>query len=194
MKGMAVIGALLVLGAAPTWGASIGLFPDPQGSSCSMQVPTPPGLDTLYVSLSTVGLPEGIEWGLGVSFRIEGMPPGWFVRLLSGPPADHVVGDPLGADGVLLYFYGLHAGSRIQLYTFLIGPSPGGSSTVLQVSQSHFSACWGEVPACPYVSYERFEIFCECVEGGTLFVNTPGNCTVGVEPTTWSRVKVLYAR
>lgn len=177
-----------------SWGASIGLFSDPLGSSCNMQVQRPPGLDTLYVSLSTEGLPESIEYGLGVGFKIEGIPPGWFVRQLSGPATEYFLGDPLGTEGALLSFYGLHASSHIPLYTYLIGPSPGESSAVLHVAGTSYRACWGDPPPCPFVSYDELASACHCVHGGILYVNTPGDCTVGVEPSTWSRVKVLYER
>jgi hypothetical protein len=33
-----------------------------------------------------------------------------------------------------------------------------------------------------------------CVPGGTAAINDPSFCLVGVEPRTWSRVKMLYER
>lgn len=174
--------------------ASIGVYADPNCTDCSLEVPTPPGIDSLYVRLSTEGLPwYTTQDHISVRFKLE-VPDGWFVssRLTANP--EFVTGDPLGPEGVTLGFSGGHlAGNCIPLYTIVLGPIPSGTPGVVRVLPSNFSLAWcGGVLDCPYVYFEAFEIVCVCVDGGVLFVNTPGGCTIGVQPSTWTHVKRLF--
>lgn len=186
-------GLLGLVMAGPVHAASIGVYADPDCQRCQIDIPAPPAFDSLYVRLSTTDLPwYTTQWDISVRFRLE-IPEGWFtsVRLTADP--QYIQGDPLGPDGVALWFGGGHlAGDCIPLYTIGLAPIPFGAPGVVRVVPSTFTNSWCGPQDCPYVMYELLELYCHCVGAGALFVNTPGGCTLGVQASTWSSVKRLY--
>jgi hypothetical protein len=183
----------VLAGSAPARAASIGVFADPHCTDCDLDIPLPPGIDTLYVTLSTLGLP----WYAGqdqiaVHFKLD-IPVGWYVAATPASSANFVIGDPLGPDGVSLYYWGRHlAGDCIPLYRLAVVPAMPGLPGEVRVVSSGFQHPWCAKVSCPKVVYEVFEPWCECVQGGTAFINAAGSCTVAVQPGSWSQIKRLY--
>lgn len=187
--------ALALTFSHPARSASIGIFADHNCTECSLDIPLPPGIDTLYVRLSTDGLPGYTnQWELAVQFRVE-VPSGWYAAATLTANPGFVYGDPLSADGVHLSFWGGHlAGECLPLYAIAVVPAMPGAQGIVRILPAtlELPAWCSEPMQCPYAIYERFEIWCECIDGGAAFVNMDGDCSVGVQPATWTGVKSLY--
>jgi hypothetical protein len=183
----------MLAGSAPARAASIGVFADPQCTDCDLDIALPPGIDTLYVTLSTLGLP----WYMGqdqisVHFKLE-VPVGWYATATLTSNPGFVIGDPLGPDGVSLFFWGgFLAGECIPLYSLAVVPAMPGQPGEVRVAANDYQHPWCQVVSCPKVSYDVFEIHCQCVDGGSTFINATGACTVAVQPASWSQIKRLY--
>jgi hypothetical protein len=196
---------MLVLAPGAASAGSIGIYSEPDCSSCNLTIGAGVGFDTLYVRMSTTDMDYGIGWdGLTVAFRIEGLPAGWFLHQLEGPDASFILGNPFDPDGVVLGMSTccdegdlLDNIECFPLYTFVLGPATLGAPAQLHVSPPAGPYAdpgpWcSYLPECPYFRYYPFELYCECAVPGTLYVNTPGDCFVGIQPTTWSQVKRRY--
>lgn len=193
MKTLKPIAALLVLWAHPSWGASIGLFSTPDCSSCNLRVP-PGGVATLYIRALTDGIPSWTQMG-GATFRVTGLPAGW-VAISTPNPETNSIGDPFG-HGIWDAFIRIPSGSCVPLYTVVLAAPPGGPPTegVLQVTQHELADPRFPCPAFTLDCGAPCDIFDPfCVAGGTMLLNSSRDCRVGVEPTTWSRIKLFYER
>jgi hypothetical protein len=171
-------------------GASIGLFADPDYTSCNLDIPAPPGYSNLYVvaldCANIVGVCPGFT---GAAFRIEGLPTGWLTTVVPAAGV-HAVGSLFGSGGGL-FFDESQSSDRILLCTVVVFPASPGASAVLRVtvtappSRPDYPCPLAYVGDCPGPIFT-------CVEGGTLFVNSEVACTVATVPSTWTIMKRLF--
>ena len=180
-----------VMGAAPVSAVRIGLFADPAGTSCSVQVPINT-LGTLYVVAILDDPPaNGIA---AAEFRITGMPSGWFPSFnLSG--AVYSIRSPLQG-GTVLGFQSCRLGSNriVPLGTLSFFATSSVSNVILRVEAS--STPTNAAYPCPLVAL--CDVGNECVPGTPLPKNSKlcaeglqayingGSCTVDagdLEPT-----------
>jgi hypothetical protein len=158
-----------------------------------LQIP-PSGSGTFYVRLLTAGFDwEPPATFLGAEFKIEGLPVGWSAIVVPSPESAGTSGDPLGPIGADVALPNDVTGDCILLYSVTLIPPTSGASAELHVTQRTPSTLLEA--QCPFViGPDRCEFCWACVDGGILYVNIPGDCQIGVEPSTWSRVKTLYER
>ena len=194
MKSMKLIAALLVIWACQAWGASIGLFADPGCSSCNLDIPAPPGVGTLYISVVSASISPPACGVTGAEFRVAGLPTGWVAWSTPSPLASLALGDPFSPGGAYLALNSTQTSDCVLLYTVVLWPASAGEEAVLRVL-AHNPPSNPFLGTCPALSGGDCPTgWAACVAGGTLYVNSSTTCTVGVEPSTWSRVKVLYER
>jgi hypothetical protein len=180
-----LISLLLALaGAQAVWGASIGLFADPDCSSCNLTIP-PGETRTLYIKV----LAGSLTWQ-GAEFRITGLPEGWTAISTPNPAANLVLGDPFG-NRANIAFDEVFTGDCTLLYTTEITATSTEDNVVLQVAA-------GDPPSSHENDFPLLvpgDVPCYCVyraDPGVLFINSVTECTVAIQPSTWSRVKQLY--
>jgi hypothetical protein len=77
------------------------------------------------------------------------------------------------------------------LYTVTLTPPAPGAQATLHVTHkddpplgAQCPLLESDLPACMFCPF--------CVAGGTMFVNRDADCTVAVQPSTWSQVKTLF--
>jgi hypothetical protein len=192
MRHFGLLVTMLLLACAPAWGASIDLFSTSDFSSCNLATPT--GYGTFYVV--AVDADESICCGPGlayVAFSLRGLPTGWTTIVTPTPEANTVIGNPFGT-GAIVAFPTWQFGHYILLYTITIVPASYLASATLTVGATNQPLPWSNI-YCPYRGTNS-DCPCDpnaaCVDGGLLYINEPGECTVGVAPATWSQVKELY--
>lgn len=183
--------SILILGvslSSTAHGLSIGLFADPNCNSCNLNIPQS-GTGVAYVA--AVLEPGHYICNVGMAeFRVEGMPVGWTVAATPSASANVVIGDPM-TQGVVMAFFSPPSGSCVVLYSLLLTPLGVADMATLRVTQ-HVTPT-NPAQACPRLNSNGcFPDHPVCVEGGTMFVNSPVPCTVGVALSTWSTVKGLY--
>lgn len=172
------------------WRASIGIYFDPDCSTCSATVyPWLPSL-TLYVNAHlNPPLEEGFQ---GAEFRIDGMPTDWLmVDVIPNPAAAAAYGNPLTGGCNIGFATCQDAPSDcVNLYTIHILAVTPHTNVALQVRQhtnpSCPTFCCTTLVGCDAPVYTKY-----CVLEGRAWINGPA-CTVGVEPGTWGDVKALY--
>lgn len=127
----------------------------------------------------------------GAEFRVVGLGSGWLVTVSASPGAALAIGDPFGA-GCNIALSSCSTPGPALLYTVGLTYVAGGAppSTTLRV-EAHSTPSHPEF-ACPVVTGDTGIIFCrECAMGGVLYINNPGDCTVGTRAATWSEFKAL---
>ena len=190
MKRMLGIIALACLWANPgwgtTWGASVGLYSTLDCSSCTLRIPPSSPSGTLYICTTTGNFPgDAVQaW-----FKVEGLPTGWSASAVPAPGASSS-GDPFGA-GVSMSFTPGLKGDCLLLYTVTLTPPSPGAQATLHVTSKDDPPVEAQ---CPLLLSDVLGCaFCPlCVAGGAMFVNSDADCTVAVQPSTWSQVKTLF--
>jgi hypothetical protein len=167
----------------PCYGQSIDIFFDAAGTDCDATVPQPFSTGTIYV-MARLGGPfaDGIT---GAEFRITGAPTTWFYTQLC----------PCGEGNVLRE--GVRLGSAVCQSTALVPllsinyMAPTVPSEVYLRVEKHTTP---SNPAfqCPVlVRCDAPAFTLGCVAGGQAIINGPP-CTVGAQPSSWSRLKLLF--
>jgi hypothetical protein len=125
-----LLSTLLASGAVvPAAAVRLGVFADPQATSCSATIPTGPF--TLYVLAVLDGPPD--DGLVGAEFRIVGIPSGWFASFEHHVDATIRLGDARG-DGCALAFTTCHRGSnRIVQIGTLSGYATTNAPGVLRI-------------------------------------------------------------
>jgi len=129
----------------------------------------------------------------GAEFGIQGLIGNWLMIATPNPSAAVVVGGPIG-DGVIIAFAADLMDPSVLLFTVSMTyleegtPPPMVLRVVAKNPPSNPNWPCPRVTGggnCPCWAFA-------CATGGQLYVNTTGDCLVGVEPVTWSEVKGLY--
>jgi hypothetical protein len=174
--------------------ASISLFSDSDCSSCNLTVPAG-STRTLYIKVLTEGLPPYVTGIVGAEFKVTGLPPGWMTTSTPNPASHVSDGDPFGPVGTRIAFPQPQPGTCILLFTVSLTATTPANDVTLQVT-SRTPPSDPNAP-CPNVSPDCTPNPCPfapnpCVDGGTMFINSSKDCTIGVAPATWSAIRVLY--
>jgi hypothetical protein len=178
---------LLCLSPSPNYasGSSIGIHFDPEGTTCSAAVAAYAPV-TIYV---IANLMDPLAGGISAaSFKLVGLPSGWFTTPTPNPQAS-VVGDPLQG-GCHMWFSDCVSptAGRVQLYSIFAVPLSPPGEIYLQVLPVPCPCQWPVVSlsGCDAPYYTSYPVL-----GGAAIINGPP-CSVGVLPATWSGVKQLY--
>ena len=127
----------------------------------------------------------------GAEFRVAGLGSGWFVTVTASPGAALAIGDPLGA-GCNIALSSCSTPGPALLYTIGLTYLAGGDPPATTLHVEAHSTPSHPAFACPVVTADTGIIFCrECATSGVLYINNPGDCTVGTRAATWSQVKAL---
>jgi hypothetical protein len=168
---------------------SIGVFFDTGATDCDATIggfaPA-----TWYI----IGLLGGASAGgiTGAEFRQDGTPAGWFMTPTANPLANLTIGSPT-AGGANSAFPDCQqgAGGLVLLYTV------GGFAATAAVPETYLTIDRHTTPSSPDRQCAS-QILCDapvftqiCVGAGQAIINGRP-CTVGVEPTSWSKMKALY--
>ena len=173
--------------------AEVGLYADDQCTSCRLEV-GPGESDEFFVRFITDGLPDQ-QFMTSAGFRIVGLPPGWTAVATPHPDAPVALGSVFGS-GANIAFSSARDQSCSLLYAVRLEAPAAAEVTegfVLEVRSPDPPS----IPEleCPWISVACALGPCDivyCVEGGRLFVNTPGDCTVDAESEPWSFIKALF--
>lgn len=184
----AAIAVMHALAASPVFAVRIGLFADPGGTRCSLDIPPSTGA-TLYLLAILDDTPANAIKAFEV--QITGMPQNWF-------PSSNVngqvtsIGSILQGGGLYSYWSCQTSSNRIlQLGTVSVFNSNAATNVVLRVepaihpSNSSYrcplialcdldNEC---VPETPLPKYSK-----QCVEGLETYINGGGPCTVDADP------------
>jgi hypothetical protein len=186
---IASLAIVLALFAGSAAAQSIGIFWDANGATCSVQQNSgSPG--TCYL-LAVLG--GGSAGGItGAEFRVDNFPSGtWFASPTRNPAANIDVGSPLGT-GCNIAFPSCQAGSGGVLLLYTVGYFATSQEVDRRITIQRHTNPSNPNFMCPLHVLCDAPVFTKlCVGGGTGIVNGP-NCTVGVEPKSWSTVKSLY--
>lgn len=171
--------------------ATFALFSTQGYDSCNLEIPSG-GSGTFYVVATNctdpiLTCPAGLT---GTALRIDGLPLGWNTVVTPTSAASAAIGDPFGTNGNVSFGMTQYA-SSILLYTVTVTPPSPGASAVLRVVPPS-PQMWDF--DCPLRMGADCPIFpnAACVNGGVLYINTPGDCVIDVTPSSWSQVKELY--
>jgi hypothetical protein len=176
--------------ASPT---TIGVFFDAAATDCDTSVdPFMPF--TVYVSavLGTDAAAEGITQA---EFRVDGLT-GIVLSVTPTPAADVALGNPTVGGG-LVAFASCMAGQGLRhivlLYTIVCSaPSPVLPRSVAVDRHPVPVDCWCPCRWGPCVGLCDYPVFTSMVvSGGHALINN-GSCTVGLQSTAWSAVKLLW--
>jgi hypothetical protein len=185
---LAPLAIALWLSAGTASASSIGVFFAADGSDCDATVEAYTPL-TWYVCavLSGDAAADGVT---GAEFSLEGAPDDMFKNVFVNEAANVSLGSPVaggcniafptcqtGENGILLLY-------RIEAIT-ISKPGP----TYLTITK-HTKPSNSEFQ-CPVLVLCDNNYTMMCVAGGSAIINGAA-CTVGVERTTWSRIKGLY--
>lgn len=183
----------LVAGSPGASASSIGVFFDPAATDCDLSV-APLSTFDIYVSavLGADAAGAGIR---GAEFRVDGLT-GLVLAVTPNPGAALSIGDPTGTFCAIAFptcMSGEGSSRAVLLYTITcratFDPSPV-TATVMH----HAIPCDSCIPCrfAPCVTLCDDPVFTTVlVSGGQALINN-GICTVGVQPSTWVRVKSLY--
>lgn len=193
-----VAGLLLV--SAPASAQYIGIFLDPNASSCAADVGPAPRVDLHLIAVLGGDVPELT----GTEFRIVGAPESWTPQnVLWVPDVESVfsVGNPIFPNhpydegGVAVIFSTCQTGGTSHRVTLgrivLLGP-PTADNVHLKVVTT---GIYGSRVPCPAVTRCDAPAFSyACVGGGEVVLNgpAPASCQVAVEERTWTSIKSLY--
>lgn len=180
----------IALGASTASAQSIGVFGDNAGGSCNIAAPAG-GAGSLFI-LATLG--GAVSGGMtGAEFRVDNIPPSWFLNVTPNPAANLTLGAPFAAGGgANIAFPGcqIGGGGVVLLYSvsfFALSSETNRTLSVLRhttPSNLNFQ--------CPLLTLCDSPVFTKvCVNGGQAVINGP-SCTVAVEQKSWSSVKALY--
>jgi hypothetical protein len=130
----------------------------------------------------------------GAEFRVERIPPGWFVSS-TAPPGTVFIGDPFDGTGCNVAYSTCQRGSNVVFLTVLAVPTSIVKNHPLRIEQRNPPPNLNF--PCPLVTLcdaPLYTIAC-MTRGATAYFNptveTPCIPT-SVEPLTWGRVKQLY--
>jgi hypothetical protein len=188
VRAIAPLALALALVAGTASAASIGLFFDTVGGTCSASVPPFAPFNMYILALQGGPSAGGIT---GVEFRVDGMPGGWFATPTKNAAFGTELGNPL-TGGVNLASATCQSGPGGVLLLYSIS----GFATSA-VSNQYLSVQRHTNPSnpnylCPLMVLCDIPVYTKvCVNGGVAIING-GQCTVGVEPASWSAVKALY--
>lgn len=180
----------------------VGIFMDPQATSCAEAVGVQPWID-----LHVVAVLEGDRTEIhGLQFQVTGMPPGWGPQNVLWVP-DVDLGLTLGNPMWPGTYYEDSGGVNIALPA-CTGPGPSnvhlgrlvilGAQTpddvVLRVEPVQLVPT---DPDCIIVNDCIAPVYGkQCIEGGQIILNGTGSsqagCVVAVEEATWTTVRQLY--
>jgi hypothetical protein len=186
-------GIVVLLLAARSASAGIGIFSDSDGSDCNLTLPNfvPTSIYVLYLG-------QGGPEANGAEYRIDGMPGtlgGTYIATLVNAPGSnlnlgnafdgltHNVGwpapQPFDVNGNLLV--------ATWIVTNMGPPVPPGTNLIVRGFPVPIEQ---PCPGSPVVTDADFNIICQ--EGGEMRVNGGPPCTVAVEERTWTEVRSLY--
>jgi len=190
----------LLLVAGPASAQYIGIFMDPNASSCGADVGPNPRIDLHVIAI----LDGSVTEFTGAQFMISGAPDTWTPQnVLWVPDVGTVIslGNPVFPTSMHPFTPGVNitfgdcqrssTNARVPLgRVVLLGP-PTADNVRLRVT-------WFDLvptdPNCPFITdcspgYPKV-----CVGGGEIVLNgpPPANCGVAVEERTWGSVKRLY--
>lgn len=170
-------------------GPSLGLFADPNGTSCSIEQAIP-GPGVLYILCELGGAAaQGIR---AAEIGVAGWPSDWIANVVPSPAASATLWHPLQGGGVIL-FPDCEAGdgSIVLLYTieyYALGPPIANHLLVATRNEHRIDPNF----RCPLIKVcDDIPEIRLCVPASGAVLNGPG-CTVGIDPTTWTRLKGLY--
>ncbi len=191
--------AALLFASRPASAQYIGIFLDPNASSCAASVgPTP------RVDLHIIAILEGdVTETVGAEFRIVGTPETWTQQNVLWVPDVNTgvsIGNPLFPNatypraGVGIAFHSCQApGSsrRVELGRIVLLGPPTADNVRLQVTTT---TIWPHVPCPAMLRCDAPSFSYVCVGGGEVVLNgpMPASCQMAVEEGTWSNVKALY--
>lgn len=170
-------------------GPSLGIFADRAGTSCNIEQAIP-GPGVLYILCELGGAAsEGIR---AAEIGVAGWPPDWVANVVPSPRAAATLWHPLQGGGVVL-FPDCEAGDGaiVLVYTieyYALGP-PVSHHVLTATRNEHRIDPNFQCPlvkVCDDVPEIRL-----CVPASGAVINGPP-CTVGVEASTWARLKGLY--
>lgn len=165
--------------------ASIGIFSTPDCTSCKLGVGAGEQA-TFYVNAR----PEPFDPITGAEFRIVGLPREWVVQSLTPNPEIYIrVGNPL-RDGTNISFAKSQPGNCVNLFTIQVLATGFRSDVVLRIGPHATPTSRNH--QCPVIVFDCNCFPVVCAGGGQLLVNSSRDCSVGVQPTTWERVRRLY--
>jgi hypothetical protein len=181
--------ALCLAGSASA--SSIGVFFDTGATDCDTAIPQNSGF-TIYI-IAILGGDAGSNGMTGAEYRMVGNDPGWFANYTPGPGSNLALGTPIDGVGANVAWPSCqNPGNGMLLLGTISGFSPAPPlERTLRVQPRNPPT--NLLFNCPLVTLCDAEFTKLCVAGGEAFVNRPGvTCTVGVEPSSWTKVKGLY--
>jgi len=182
--------AMVTLGTNAAPNDTIGLFFEPDCSKCSTTL-APGAETTLYINAIRGG-PFGNYPLIGAELRVIGLPAGWSAACTPNPASLIDLGNPFGDGADIAFDSAPQTGSCVNLYTCEISATTSVQDVYLEVV-AHATPGW-PVGACPVVicdsGRQPFECM-SCAQGMRAIINGP-DCSVGVKPSPWSRIKSWY--
>src|SRR5262245_10700715 len=148
-----------------------------------------------------IAQPYGVSAGgiTGAEFLQTGTPAGWFVSATANPAASLALGSPIDGIGCSIAFTSCQTGDNgfVLLYTVNAVSTSQVGETFLRITARNPPS--NPAFACPtHVLCDAPTFSVVCVLGGQGIINGVGHrcsevpCTVGVESSSWSKVKSLY--
>jgi len=164
--------------------SSIGVFFDANATDCDASVPYGSEFHIYVAAILGTDIVGGGITGARLSLR--GIDPAWYPTMIANPAASVTVGGPL--DEIHVGFSTCQSASPVLLFTVRCVMMPPLGPRLLRAARP-FDPHWS---LAPMVSICDPPIFTYIqVPGGEAILNG-GNCTVGVESTTWSSVKSMF--
>lgn len=181
----------------PASGQYVGIFLDPEASSCAANVGTNPRIDLHLIAVLDGTLP-GVT---GAAFKIIGAPATWTPQNVLWVPdqlAPVSAGDPLFGTptypngGVYVGSPQCMVGDRVELGRLVLLGPPTADNVHLQVTSLGMYGPQRDCPEMQHCDAPRYSSF--CVGGGEIVLNgpAPSSCQLAVEQRTWTNVKSLY--
>jgi hypothetical protein len=140
---------------------------------------------TIYI-FAVLGGDAAANGITGAEYRLTGIDPAWFMSVIPNPSATFNLGSPIDGVGVNIGFPSCQSVHELLLHTISVFPLTPPAPRTLRIERRNppSSPNW----PCPLVRLCDGEPNKLCVPGGEAFID----CTVGVEPATWTQVKALY--
>jgi hypothetical protein len=121
---------------------------------------------------------------------VVGLPDGWSAVSVRNPASAAALGDPFGSRASIAFPIA-QTGDCGLLYTVAVTATTEAQDITLEV-------VGGNPPSVPERPYPWLLDACEActtfhqVDGGTLYINSDRQCTVGLGSKTWAHVKEFY--
>ena len=186
-----VLGWLLVALPLPARGASIELVASDQTCHLDLSSANPTGTFTIVaVRAAEATCCPGFT---GAEFGVEGLSTDWLAIATPNPNAVVVIGSPIG-NGVNIAFATDIMDPSVQLFsvsiTYLSAGEPQPAVLRVVAKDPPSNQDW----TCPLVTGGGG---CPCwamacATGGSLYINSTGDCLVGVQRGAWSSIKGLF--